>query len=237
MPILALLMLFIQVALVIHAIRTARETFWVYIILFVPAIGSMIYFVTQILPHIGESKSVVKMNQVLAKAIDPQKELRHRKDQLEIANTTDNRMQLADECLEAGFTTDAMTLYQSCLKGDNEFNPHIMLCLAKAYFQSIDYQQCKEQLDQLIQTNPHFKSAEGHLLYARSLEKLGRHTQALEEYAALVQCYPGEEARVRYAMLLKKSGAADQANEVFGETLLRSKSSPNYYKKKRKEVD
>ena len=39
MPVLGGLIILIQIAFAIHAIRTGRETFWIYIIAFLPGIG------------------------------------------------------------------------------------------------------------------------------------------------------------------------------------------------------
>ena len=61
-------------------------------------------------------------------------------------------------------------------------------------------------LDDLQKRWPDFESAEGHLLYARSLAEVGRIDEALEEYYALVPYSPGAEARVRYGMLLRMVG-------------------------------
>ena len=47
------------------------------------------------------------------------------------------------------------------------------------------------------------------LLYARSLQQLGELELAAEEFATLVQGFAGEEARVRYGLLLKQLGRAN----------------------------
>ena len=62
-------------------------------------------------------------------------------------------------------------------------------------------------LDDLKERWPDFESAEGHLLYARSLAEVGRVDEALDEYHALAAYFPGAEARVRYGMLLHWRGA------------------------------
>ena len=87
----------------------------------------------------------------------------------------------------------------------------------------------------LIAANPDFRSSEGHLLYARAVEAEGDIDAALHEYEALAQGYPGEEGRVRYALLLKQRGDAARANEVFREVLKRADVSPKYYRREQRE--
>jgi len=235
MPILAVLLIIIQIAFVIHVVRTGREVFWIYIIIFVPAIGCLVYFITQVLPEIGQNRTLRRASNTLIKAIDPQRELRKRKEELKFSDTLDNRFRLANECMEANLTEDAVSLYESCLKGSHEGDPHIMLKLAQAYFQGGNSDKTKLTLEELIKLNPDFKSADGHLLYARSLEELGLLDDAIKEYGILAQSYPGEEARVRYGILLKKQGKTEKAKAVFDEILLRAKRAPKYYRRKEKE--
>lgn len=83
--------------------------------------------------------------------------------------------------------------------------------------------------------HPGFRSHDRHLLYARSLEALGSIPQALEEYQALAPSFPGEEARWRYAQLLKQNGQNGQARQVLEEILLRTKRAPKYYRRKEQE--
>lgn len=137
--------------------------------------------------------------------------------------------------MEANFIEDAISLYESCLKGSNEDDPDIMLKLAQAYFLAGNSDKTKSTLEKLIQTNPDFKSVDGHLLYARSLENLGLVDDAMKEYEILARSYPGEEARVRYALLLKTTGKTEEAQKVFNEILLRVKISPKFYRKKEKQ--
>jgi len=68
--------------------------------------------------------------------------------------------------------------------------------------------------------------------YKASAEQFG--PRELLEYAVLAESFPGEEARVRYGLLLKEQGRVDQAVEQFRHTLLRVKRAPGYYKTQQK---
>jgi hypothetical protein len=46
-----------------------------------------------------------------------------------------------------------------------------------------------------------------------------------------VRYYPGEEARVRYALLLKKTGHTERAMALFDETLTRTRRAPRHYQR------
>jgi hypothetical protein len=222
----AILLLLVEIALVIHAVRTGKDTYWIYLIILVPIVGSVAYFITQVLPDLTHSRTIRTAEKGLLNAIDPQHELKRRKAELELSDTLDNRLRLADECMAANFIDDAISLYESCLKGIHEDNPHIMLKLAEAQFKSGDNKNTKLTLERLIELSPDFNSADGHLLYARSLENLGLLDEAAAEYKILARSYPGEEARVRYGLFLQKNGKTEEAQALFAEILQRTKLAP-----------
>ena len=228
------LLIAIQIGFAVHVVKTGREIYWIYIIMFLPGIGMGIYFFTQVLPELGQSRQVTTAKSSLLKAIDPQRELRKRKQQLELANTLENKLKLADECLEAKLIEDAIELYKSSLTGVGEGDPDIMVKLAHAYFANEQYDKTIHMLDEIIQQNPNYNSTDGHLLYARSLEKLGKVDKALEEFEVVAQNYPGEEGRVRYGKLLLQQGQKDKARLVFEESIKRSSLAPKFYQKAQK---
>jgi hypothetical protein len=67
--------------------------------------------------------------------------------------------------------------------------------------------------------HPAFQSGEAHLIYARSLEGLGREEEAEAEYAELVGYAPGEEVRCRYGQLLARRGKSAEARSFFAQIL------------------
>lgn len=227
---LAVVLLLIQIAFAVHVVKSGRDRYWIYLILFLPAIGCAVYFITQVLPEMGQSRTVRHATRSLLKAVDPERELRRRKEELATADTIENRMRLAEECIEAGFYADAIGLLLECLRGPHQDDPHLLLMLARARFAAGFFADARQTLEQLIERNPAFKSHEGHLLYARCLESLNQSEAATAEYEVLLHTFPGEEARVRYALMLARMGQTEQARRLFNDALLRARRAPNYYR-------
>ncbi len=234
MPGLAILTLILQAGCAIHVVKTGREYYWIMLIVFVPLLGCLVYIATQILPELRASRGAHRARNRLLKAIDPERELKRLKDELALSDSIDNRLALAEECHQAGRPDDAAELYQACLSGPFADDPHILLKLARVQFDSGESATARQTLDRLKTTNPDFQSSDGHLLYAKALEKLGETEHALEEYAALSTTFPGEEARVRYGLLLASLGRAEEAQVQFDQTLLRARRAPSYYRRKEK---
>jgi hypothetical protein len=110
-----------------------------------------------------------------------------------------------------------------------------MLRLAHALFHNEEYQETKTVLSQLIAHNPDFKSQDGHLLFARTVEALHEYDDALAEYKVLSEYYSGYEAKCRYGLLLRKLGHSERANAVFNDILQRAEHLSRDRKKLQKE--
>ena len=235
MPVIAILVILIQILFAYHAVKTGKDTFWIWLIIGMPGIGCALYFLTQILPEALGSRTAARAKNRLVKAVDPQRELRKRMDELQVANTTRNKRLLADECMEAGLFADAASLLEQCLVGQDSNDPSIMERLAEAYFENSDPVSAKKMLDELIDANPDYKSTGGHLIYARSLEALEMFDEAEREYEVLLNTFPGEQARVRYAVMLKSRGDERRAKILFEEAIERSKRAPKHYRQRERE--
>jgi hypothetical protein len=226
-----ILSIVLQIACCVHVVRTGRPLYWVFILLLFSYIAVLIYFIAEILPELRHNPDARKAVRKFKERIDPEREKRDASRQLGLADTLDNRRRLAAESLRSGDYAHAAELYGQSLKGLYATDPDLMLGLAKAQFGLGQWQRTRDTLDALIAANPDFRSSDGHLLYARAAEELGDIPAALHEYDAVVQGFAGEEARARYALLLKRSGDATRAVAVFREILTRSNAAPKYYQR------
>lgn len=232
---LLLLSIALQITCAVHVIRTGRPMYWIFILLIGSFIGVAIYFFAEILPDLRHSRGARRVVRGVQDRIDPERQKRKATRQLDIADTHSNRQRLAEESLASGDFAHAAELYRSALKGLYKTDPTLMLGLAKAQFGLGEAGEARRTLDELIAANPKFRSSDGHLLYARAVEAEGDVAAALHEYETLAQGYPGEEGRVRHALLLKKHGEGAKADAIFREVLKRVDLAPKYYGREQRE--
>lgn len=225
----------LQIACIAHAVRTGRVQYWPIIILIGSFVGCLAYFLVEILPEMRNSRATRRVVANVARAIDPEKRKREIAAQLEVADTVQNRIRLAEECLQLGDYQNARVLYERCLSGPYADDPSFLLGRAHAESGLGLFAETRATLEHLIAKHPDFKSNDGHLLYATTLEALGESDLALAEYRVLELSYPGEEARLRYARLLAKTGRLGEARDVYQGILKREKTAPAYYRKKERE--
>lgn len=215
--VLGIAMLAIQILVAIHAGRTGRPYYWIMLIIFLPVAGVIAYVLIELLPDIGRTRTARAAASGVVDFVDPERGYRAALREVEITNSPANRIRLADECLRSERFEEAESLYRELLTGINATEPDLMLGLARARFELGHYGSAQEILERLREANPDYRSADGHLLYARSLELQGKNAAALEEYEALVTYFPGQEAKCRYAALLAQMGKRSESQRLFGE--------------------
>ncbi len=211
----------LQILLAIHAARTGRLQPWLYIIVFLPGIGCLLYVIIELLPELTSGRTGRKLQSGVVAAVAPGRTYRALARQVEIAPTVYNKRNLAEECLQLGRPAEAVELYRACLTGLHADDPGLRYGLARALFEAGDAPGAVAELDALGRDHPKHRTAEGHLLYARSLDAAGQTDLALGEYAALVEYFSGEEARFRYGELLARTGRTEQAMEQYREVVRR----------------
>lgn len=232
MPILVVVSLALQILCAVHVVRSGRPLYWIWLLLIGSYLAVIVYVLIAVIPDLRNDPRHRRVAGSVMKSIDPERQRRRIREKLEVADTVENRKALAEESLRLGDYEDAAELYRSMLKGIYANDPAFMLGLAEAQAGSGDPASARATLEALIRANPDFRSADGHLLYARCLEDLGEDDAALAEYEVLARGYPGEEARLRYGRLLRKHGRADEARGVFDDILKRAKIAPRYYRRK-----
>ena len=191
-----------QMLLVIHVVKTGRPFIWAWLLIMAPGIGALAYLIAEIIPEMRNSHAAGKAMKGIKRTLDPGGELRRRQFEHRLSGSVDAARYLAAELMENKRYGEAITHYQTALTGIYEHDPDLLLGLATAQYGDQDAAGCRETLDRLKEHNPEYSSADGHLLYAKTLEALEEFEQAEEEYAALADYYPGAEARVRLRSLL-----------------------------------
>jgi hypothetical protein len=228
----------LSVACIVHCLKTHQATTWLWVIgiLFMfPFIGPLVYFCAIILPDVMGTRSGRRAARGLRDTFNPEGDLRRLENEMKVTGDVHSRQRYADELVRLGRAAEALDVYKSCLTGFFAEDPKLLLGYARALFAAGDASGARRTLDDLIGKNPDFKSADGHLLYARALESEGDVEKALAEYETLAGYFPGAEAAVRYAKLLKRQGQDAPARQVLQGLLERARYAPSHYQRAQRE--
>ncbi|HVI90514.1 MAG TPA: tetratricopeptide repeat protein [Dongiaceae bacterium] len=211
MPLIGLLVLGLQICVVVHAFRTGRPYWWIFVIMAFPLIGTLIYYLVEIMPGSRQEQRLYKIGGDIAKAINPDKEMHRRAAELTICGSTHNKLQLARECVERGQFDDAIALYESAREGQYVDAPDLLLGLGRSHFFNGDHTASRDLLLRLRRLHPSYYEQETTVLAARAAFAMGEADTALRELETILDRSVGLEARYRYAEMLWQQGVAERA--------------------------
>jgi hypothetical protein len=226
-----LLSVLIQIALIVHVLRTGRNTLWILALIFVPVLGSLAYLVVEILPGLLRSYSGQRALASARRAVDPDRDLRTASGHAAVVDTVGAKARLGEALYRRGRYSEAIDTYRSALRGLYEHDPNLLLGLAQAQFASGDAPGALASFETLRQHNPGFKSDAGFLLYARALEAVGDLARAEQEFRAVAGYFAGPEAKVRYAQLLLRVAQPDRARELLQDVVNTGELAPRHVRR------
>lgn len=231
-----ILSVIIQVAFVLHIVKTGRNTTWIWIVVMLPMAGAIAYLLLEVLPDLAGSRGGREASAKVKSVLNPNKDLNTATRNFGVSDNVENSMKLAEECYNKGLYDDAKDLYQKCLSGLYADDPTLMFGLARSDFALGQYADTKTTLDELIKLNPDYKNQDAHLLYARTLESLGDTDEALHEYETLHGYFAGPDASFYFGKFLKAQGQPEKARAVFEGIIEKAGQLGKPYKAMHKEV-
>lgn len=231
-----LLVLLIQLAFGAHVVRTGRSLLWLLPIIFVPLLGCAAYALFALLPEAMTSPVARRFADDVANFADPGRAYREKKREVEMVGSADAKRALAAECIKRGRFQDAVGLYESAMAGPLGAQDTALLNgLARARVLAGDGAGAQAAFEALKRADPVAFNADAELDYARALSLQGKNDEALHQYEKVLPKYPGEEARCRYALLLRELGQTGRARRVFREIVASVKGAPRYYRCRQRE--
>lgn len=235
MELVSILIWIIQIALIIHVLKTGVSRFWILILIFMPLLGGLAYFVIELLPQFSGSLTGQRAVRNVKQTLNPGADLRQHEAAWNQSPNVDNSRRYAEALMDAGKTVEAEATISGALKGLFETEPTLLLLKARLQFENDRTAESIQTLEILQEHNPDFRSADGHLLYARALEAEGQISEAIKEYSSVSGYYPGVEARYRLAHCLELAGKTPAARAEYESILNDAKLAPPHFRKSQKQ--
>ena len=200
----------LQVICVVHCLRRGTNYYWIWLIIFLPFIGCLIYIFAEML----SGRELQNVQQGLGSIINPGGSIRRLEETLRFSDTFTNRIALADAYLQGGYTDKAIDLYESSLTGAFEENEYVFGQLIKAYSIKERYAAIIP-LAQKMYKLPQFIRSHNHMLYAIALDHTGNPEQAEQEFLKMNARYSYFESRYHYGLFLLRHGRNNEAHQTF----------------------
>jgi hypothetical protein len=204
----------LQAICVWHCLKKGNQQKWIWIIVFLPLVGCLIYFFSEIL----SDRQIRNVGSNVGSMINPTGSVRRLEEQLRFADTHQNKVALADAYLETGETAKAIHLYEESLTGVFDENEYVLMKLIIAY-SKVKFYEGIIPLAERASKSPQFARSQAHIEYAKALAALGQNEKAEKEFNLMLGKFANYEPRYHYGLYLLQKGETDQARRIFREMM------------------
>jgi hypothetical protein len=194
------------VVCLIHAISRRADIYWYFIIFFIPYIGALVYFLSNVLPDLRGARVMDAVNELKPAGM----RVRDLEKQLEELDTAQNRLLLAVAYKDAGQLERAETMLEQTRQGIFKSDPHVTYDLADVKFQLGKLEEAKVLLRELVDNAPEELRGKTRLLLARAIQS-EQPIEADALYQRAISSFSGEEVRYWYAAFLLEQGKRTDA--------------------------
>jgi len=231
----------IDIAMALHVIRSGRTPLWILAMGATFFLGAFqflgllalwfSYLVTAVIPDFMGSHGMRRFRSGVREAADPGRAYRQAKRDAERIGSADSKRVLAEESLKRGLYADAVRLYEEAMQGPlGAEDPILLKGLGRAKLLAGDAAEAERLFIKVHELDPAAFDAEVELDYARALEALGKTEAALRQYESVVPRFAGEEARMRLALLLEKTGQDARAQTIFRQVVDAGRDATPHYR-------
>jgi hypothetical protein len=214
----------------VHAIRTGRNTFWLWLFIIGPGIGPLIYVIAELVPEWFGGRTANRVRANLNKALAPDREYRAAKAALEETSSAGNRLRLGQAAMALEKYEEAEEQFAEAAKGQFADDPAMLMGHALALLELKRFGESLKRLEQLRAQGAVGQTPAAQLAYARALEGLGRHDEADAPYRFAADRSPGLEAAARYVAFMARAGRKDDARIGMTELERRYAKIPSHFR-------
>jgi hypothetical protein len=220
-----LLMGALQLYCIYHAVTQRRDTYWIFLILFLPGIGALLYLWLNVWPNIRSQDVQGFANQFKGS----QARIKDRLLALEEVPTMQNRLALAQEYKAAGMHAEALEQFGLSRQGIYAKDAHVGFEIAGVLFVQNEFEAAKKMVLEVLEDCPAELRNRARLLLARINEQLGQMLKAETAFKESQTGFPGEEARARYAQFLVTQDRKSEAQKLAADVVRNyNRSTPIY---------
>lgn len=209
----------LQLLCIVHIVRTGREYYWIYIIIFVPIIGGVAYIVVEILPSLIHGRGTVRLPStyvdIVVRSISPTARLKRFERDVAFSPTHENKRVLADEYLACGDHEKALAIYQALATGTWSRDPELTFLRAKCLYALGKYKEGFALVTALESGGYTYRKESEVLVKLKLLERLDPNTVATAQlYAQYEKKFQSFEIGYYYADFLIRNGMNAEALQV-----------------------
>ena len=216
----------LQAYCIYHLIKNRNPYYWIFLIIFLPFIGCLIYLITQVY----NKRDAEKVTSEIVTLINPTKRIKDLERKLEFSETFQNRINLADAYLANKEYQKAITNYELALDSDYQNDFYVIKSLIACYYNIESYKEVIRYSEKIIE-HPEFKKSKMPFFYGLALEKLERVEEPETQLRAIDVRYSNYDERLVLAKFLMTKNKTEDAKEILNEISIESEHMTKMNKK------
>jgi len=208
-----------------HCYANRNEYYWMFVIFFVPVLGSIIYLFV----NVFQKRDLDKVQENITAVINPTKKITDLEKKLKFSNSFENQVALADAYLEVNMHDKAIENYEASLKDVFENDFYVISKLEEAYYFSSQFDKAIETAEKII-NNTKFTKSRAAFLYALAMEKRGDVDKAKDYLITFDAPYKNYQERLELAKFFIRNSEKVEATEILTEIIQESETmtKPSY---------
>jgi len=216
----------LQAYCIFHLIKNRNPYYWIFLIIFLPFIGCLIYLITQVYTK----RDAEKVTSEIVTLINPTKRIKDLEKKLEFSETFQNRINLADAYLGNKDYQKAITYYELALDSDYQNDFYVIQNLIICYYNTESYPEVIRYSEKIM-VHPEFKKSKMPFFYGLALEQLERVEEAETQLRVIDVRYSNYDERLVLAKFLIAKNKTEDAKEILNEIRIESEHMTKRNKK------
>jgi len=206
-PVISLALMLINLYFIVHALKSGRSYYWVWIIFAMPVLGAAAYFFVEMRPTMPR----IGWQRLRWRFTSPQARAAHLSEIVTETPTVKNRLQLAREYEAQGQWTLAADQYRESLSGVFANDPRLRICLASALLESGESKQSHAQISQVDPQRDSKLEADRKLAMYRCQAAIGQLDPAIAGLTELAKRSSSLAAQFYLAQAMSTAGREKEA--------------------------
>jgi hypothetical protein len=189
-----------------HAYKNNNTQKWMYLIIFIPVIGSIMYLYDNFYSH----KNIDNFGESMKRIVNTNYDVERLEKELHIANTISNKIALCDAYLNIGRYDDALVMCNESLQGGYANDVHLKMKKVQCLYMLGRYQDAVT-LGEEISNHPDFKKSDQRIALAVCYANIGADDKAEQMFSSMNFPYCNYKHRVQYYKYLLQRGRKEDA--------------------------
>lgn len=213
----------LMVLALMHWVKTRPDTYWIFIILFLGPIGSVIYLVVEALPQMRDPD--------LFKVFPRRRRIRELQGIVQDNPSAGNYEELGQLYIDDGKWQKARDAYNRAISARTD-SPDPFYRRAVAEIELGDYQAAVPDLERVMQSDRTYDFQRAAGLLAHAYAKTGQPERAAELFAEAMKTSTLTETQFHYAEYLAQQGRKAEAKDMLQRILAKRRTQPGFLKRR-----